>query len=156
MYADADYADKAHDRRSVSGIEILLDGIFVSHASKTHHIVSLSTSEAEHIAAGDGVKEALFVRAVLSFIMLETIGASIKILEDNPVAMELIENPLSSARSKHIDVRFYFIRDLFRTRKIIVEYVASAEQHADILTKALSRAKFQYDRKGLMNVMEGL
>ena len=49
-----------------------------------------------------------------------------------------IENPLSSARSKHIDVRFYFIRDLFRTLKISVEYVASAEQHADILTTALS------------------
>ena len=47
----------------------------------------------------------------------------------------LIEKPLSSARSKHIDARFHFIRDMFRTRTISVEYVESAEQHADIFTK---------------------
>ena len=154
VYADADYADKANDRRSVSGIAVTLGGTVVSHASKTKHFVSLSTLEAEHIVAGDRVKEALFVRAVLSFIAPKTSGASNKVLEDNQGAKALIENPLSSARSKHIDVRFHFIGDLFRTRKISVEDVASAEQHADILTKALSRANFQYHRKRLMNLSE--
>ena len=67
VYADADYADKANDRRSVSGIAVTLGGTVVSHAGMTQHVVSLSTSKAEYIAAGDGVKEALFVRAVLSF-----------------------------------------------------------------------------------------
>ena len=64
------------------------------------------------------------MRAVLSFIAPETSGASIKVLEDNQGAKALTENPLSSARSKHIDVRYHFIRDLFRTRNISVEYVA--------------------------------
>ena len=61
--------------------------------SKTQRVVSLSTSEAEYryIAAGEGVKEALFVRAVLSFIAPETSGASIKVLEDNQGAKVLIE-----------------------------------------------------------------
>ena len=68
VYADTDYADKANDRRSVSGISVTLGGTVVSHVGKTQHVVSLSTSEAEYIAAGDGVKEALFVRGVLSFI----------------------------------------------------------------------------------------
>ena len=126
----------------------------MSHTSKTQRVVSLSTSEAEYIAAGEGVKEALFVRAVLSFIAPETSGASIKVLEDNQGAKALIENPLSSARSKHIDVRYHFIRDLNRTRKISVEYVASAEQHADILTKALSGANLMYHRNHLMNLAE--
>ena len=67
------------------------------------------------------------MRAVLSFIAPETSGASIKVLEDNHEAKARIENPLSSARSNHIDVCFQFIRDLFRRRKIDVEYVASAE-----------------------------
>ena len=71
-FADADYADKTNDRRSVSGIAVTLGGTIVSHASKTQHVVSLSNSEAEYIAAGDGVKEALFVNAVLSFIAPET------------------------------------------------------------------------------------
>ena len=127
VYADVNYADKANDRRSVSGIAVTLGGTVVSHAGKTQYVVSLSTSEAEYIAAGDRVKEALFVCAVLSFIASEMSGASIKALENNQGAKALIENHLSSARSKHIDVRFHFIRDLFRTRKIRVEYVASAE-----------------------------
>ena len=86
------------------------------------------------------------MRAVLSFIAPETSGASIKVLEHSQGAKMLIKNPLSSARSKHINVCFHFIRDLFRTQKISVAYVASAEQHADILTKGLSRASFQYHR----------
>ena len=92
------------------------------------------------------------MRAVLSFIAPETSGATIKVLVDNQGAKALIENPLSSARSKHIDVRYHFIRDLFRTRKNYVEYVAWAEQHADILTKTLSRASLMYHRKHLMNL----
>ena len=82
MYADADYADKGNSRRSVSGVAVTLGGTVVSHVSKTQRVVSLSTSEAEIIAAGKRVKEALFVRAVLSFIAPETSGASIKALED--------------------------------------------------------------------------
>ena len=135
VYADADYADKVNDCRSVSGIEVTLGGTVESHESKTQRVVSLSTSEAEYIAAGDGVKEALFVRAVLPSITPETSGANIKVLEDNQGAKALIENPVSSARSKHIDARFQFIRDLFRIRKNNLEYVASPEQHADIFPK---------------------
>ena len=56
VYADADYADKANDRRSVSGIAVTLEGTDVSHASKIQHLVSLSISEAEYIAAGDEVR----------------------------------------------------------------------------------------------------
>ena len=104
VYADADYADKANDRRSVSGTAITLGGTAVSHANKTQHVVSLSTSEAEYIAAADGVKEALFARVVLSFVAPKTSGASIKALEDNQRAKALIENPLSSARSKQMDL----------------------------------------------------
>ena len=90
----------------------------------------------------------------LSFITPKTSEASIKVLEDNQGAKALIKIPLSSARSKHIDVRFYFIRDLYRTRKISEEYVASAEQHVDILTETLSRANFHYHRKRLINILE--
>ena len=90
MYADANYVNKDNDRRSVSGIVGTLGGTVVSHASKTHHAVSLLTSKAEYLAAGDGVKEALFVPAVLSFIAPETCGASIKVLEDNQGTKALI------------------------------------------------------------------
>ena len=138
VYADAGYANRDNDSRSVSGIAVTLGGTVVSHASKTQRVVSLSTSEAKYTAAGDGFKEALFVRAVLSFIALETCGASVKILEDNQGTKALIENPLSSARSKHIDVRFHFIRELFKARNISVEYVAPAESSTPTYSPRLS------------------
>ena len=65
------------------------DGTAVSHTSKTQRVVSLPTSEAKYIAAGKGIKEALFVRAVLSFTAPETIGASTNVLEDNQGAKAL-------------------------------------------------------------------
>ena len=83
VYADADYAYKANDKRSVSGRAVTLGGTFVSHASTAQHIVSLSPTKTDYIATEDGVKEALFVPAVLSFIAPETSEASIKVLEDN-------------------------------------------------------------------------
>ena len=64
VYADADYTNRENDMRSVSGTAVPLGGAVGSHASKTQRVVLLSTSEAEYIAAGDGVKEASFVRAV--------------------------------------------------------------------------------------------
>ena len=154
VYADADYANKDNDRRSVSGVVVTLRGTVVSHASKTQRVVSLSTSEAGYIAAEDGVKETLFVCAVLSFIAPKKCWASVKVFQDNQGTKALIENPLSSTRSKHINVRFHFIRELFKARKISVECVASAEQHADILTKALNRANFRCHCKHLMNLAE--
>ena len=152
VYADADYANMENDRRSALGIAVILRATVVSHASKTQRVVSLSTSEAEDIGAGDGVKEALFVRAVLSFIVSETCGASVKVLENNQGTNALIKNPMSSARSNGIDVRFHFIHELFKARNISVEYVASPDQHANILTKDLSRANFRYQLNGAPRV----
>ena len=65
VYADAGYADKDNSRRSVSGVAVTLGGTVMSHVSKIQRVLSLLTSEAEYIAAGEGVKEALFLCAVL-------------------------------------------------------------------------------------------
>lgn len=91
----------------------------------------------EYVALGDGVKEALFRRAGLSFIAPELTGSSIRALEDNQGAIAPAENHLSSARSKHIDVRLHYYRELLRPRRIAVPYMPALEQHADLLMKAL-------------------
>ncbi|CAB1102057.1 unnamed protein product [Ectocarpus sp. CCAP 1310/34] len=153
VYVDASYAD-TKDRRSMSGLATTVGGTVVSHGSKTQSIVSLSSTEAEYIAAGEGVKEALFVRDVLSFVAPEPSGSSIQVLEGNQGAIALVQNPLSSGRTKHIDVRFHFIRGLFRPGDIAVKFVPTTEQHADLLTKGLSRASLQYHRRKLMILPE--
>ena len=71
---------------------------------------------------------------------------------DNEGAVALANNPLSSARTKHIDVRFHFIRELVRSKTISVKYVSTKEQHADILTKALTGITFRNHRDFLMNL----
>ena len=149
VYEDVDYANKANDRRSVFGIAVTLGGTVLSHANTTGMSCRCRPQRQSASQLGTGSRT-LFVRAVLFFNAPETSGTSIKVFEDNQGVKALIENPLSSARSKHIVMRFHFVRDLFRTRKISVEHIASAEQHADILTKALSKTNFQYHRKLLV------
>ena len=76
-YSDADYADKSNDRRSVSGTVITLEGAAVSWASSTQRCGTLSTAEAEYVALGEGVTEAWFTEAVLSFICPELTGSCV-------------------------------------------------------------------------------
>ena len=153
VYVDADYADKANDRRSVSGIAVTFGGTAVCHASKIQHVV-IDLRGRVHCGWGRGQGGSVCACLVLSFIAPETSGATINVFGDNQGAEALIESPLSSARSKHIDVRFCFIHDLFRKQKTSVDYGVSTEKHADILTKALSRVNFHYHRKRLMNLSE--
>ena len=112
MYVDADFASKANDRRSVSGAVLLVAGMIVAWFSRTQKCITLSTSEAEYVGMGDGVKEALFVNGLLVFLRPSDKIAKIQVLEDNEGAIALAENPLSSGNSKHIDIRHHFLRSL--------------------------------------------
>ncbi|CAB1112339.1 unnamed protein product [Ectocarpus sp. CCAP 1310/34] len=83
-----------------------------------------------------------------------SLSSTIQVLEDNQGAIALVQNPLNSGRTKHIDVRFHFIRALFRSGDISVKFVPATEQQANLPTKALSRASLQYHRRKLMNLPE--
>ena len=152
VFVDANYAEKADDRRSVSGVSVTVGKSSASWFSSTQKIVTLSTTEAEYVALGDGISEALFVKGVLSFIIPSISENCIKVFVDNDGAISLANNPLRSARAKHIDVRFHFIRELTRSKTISIEYVPTKEQRADILTKALTGAIFKEHRDFLMNL----
>ena len=95
---------------------------------------------------GEEVKEALFTGAVSSFIRPQLSESCVRVYEDNG-ARALAENSLSSARCKHIDMRLHFVRELLRAKKIGIQFVASEEQHADILTKSLAATPFKSHRK---------
>ena len=80
------------------------------------------------------------------------VGPLIDTYKDNEGANAMAENPQGSHRSKHIDVRFHFLRGLVRLGQVAVHSVASANQHADFLTKPLGRETFQRHRDFLMNL----
>ncbi|CAM9974568.1 unnamed protein product, partial [Ectocarpus sp. 4 AP-2014] len=101
----------------------------------TQKITSLSIAEAEYRALGDGVKEALFAKSVASFIAPSLLQKPTMVYVDNDGAINLATNSFSSARTKHIDVRFHFVRELVSSATIEVEYVSTTEQRADILQR---------------------
>ena len=82
--ADANYAKKETDRRSISSVAILLGGAAVSASSRTQHCVTLSTTEAEYVAMAEGAKEGMFVRTVLSFIFPRDVPEGI---EEYPIKL---------------------------------------------------------------------
>ena len=152
LFADADYADKCNVRRSVSSVAVMLGNAAVSASSTTQHCVTLSTSEAEYDAMTHGAKTALATKAVLDFVQPHLSGRAIDMYDDNEGENALAENLQSSHRSKHIDVRFHFLLGLVRLGQVTIHSVASAEQHAAILTKPLGRQTFRRHRDFRMNL----
>ena len=118
VYVDADYANKDNDRRSVSGVAVMVGGTVVNASSTTQHCVTLSTSETEYVAMAQGAKAALFTKAVLDFLQSELANETIDLFEDNQGAIAIAENPISGGWTKHIDVRYHFIRELVE-RKVL-------------------------------------
>ena len=122
--------------------------------SRTQKCVILSTTEAEYVALGDTFREVMFIRYVWSFFLLSFGATCMTVLEDNEGARHLVQNPVCTSNSKHIDVRHHFLRELIFRGEITLTstLVESEEQHADFLTKPLSNVTFCYHREFLMNI----
>ena len=106
MYADADYAAASNDRRSVSGVAVMLGGTAIGwKKSTTQKCVTTATCEAEYVALCDASKEALFTRAVLVFLQSELSGMRVDTFGDNEGSKAIADNPSSASRSKHIDAK---------------------------------------------------
>ena len=137
VYVDADYANKNNDRRSVSGVVVMLGGTALNAGSTTQHCVTFPTSEAEYVAMAQGEKIALFPKVVLDFLQPELASETIDLFEHNQGTIAIAENPISRGRTKHIDVCYHFIRELVECNILNTQYTESSNQHADILTSRL-------------------
>ena len=105
-------------------------------------MVALSSCEAEYIAAAEAACEAVW----LALLLAELVGGAVlapKLKVDNKSAIALMRNPVHHDRSKHIDVKFHFIRECCDRKLIDVEFVGTELQLGNILTKALGRVRFQ-------------
>jgi len=138
---DADYAGDRDTRSSTTGYVFTLNGGCVTWSSKRQVSVSLSTTEAEFIAASEATKEAIWLRKLLAELGHECIEPT-ELYIDNQSAIKLSRNPEFHRRSKHIDVRHQFLCEKQRNGEIDTKYVKSAEQIADALTKPLCCEKF--------------
>ncbi|CAB1102978.1 unnamed protein product [Ectocarpus sp. CCAP 1310/34] len=139
VLVDADYASKATDRRSVSGGLVMCGGGCVAWFSRTQKCVTLSTTEAEYVVVADVLKEVLFLRQAWRSMLPDAGMPCIPVFEDNQGAIQIAHNPITNSNSKHIDVRHHFMRELVERKEISITHVPTQFQHADFLTKAISK-----------------
>nr|KYP55970.1 Retrovirus-related Pol polyprotein from transposon TNT 1-94 [Cajanus cajan] len=133
-YSDSDWCGDVDDRKSTSGYVFLLENTAFTWLSKKQPIVTLSTCEAEYVAASWSVCHAVWLSNLLRHMgVIRDEGIVIRV--DNKSAIELAKNLVNHGRSKHIDVRFHFIREQIREGKVELEHVESRAQAADIFTK---------------------
>ncbi|CAJ2632965.1 unnamed protein product [Trifolium pratense] len=140
-WSDSDYAGDLDDRKSTSGYVFMIGSKAVSWCSKKQPIVTLSTTEAEFIAAANCACQAIWLSRILDHISSWKKDC-ITLYCDNSSTIKLSKNPVMHGRSKHIDVRFHFLRDLTKDGKVQLLHCSSFEQTADIMTKALSLESF--------------
>jgi hypothetical protein len=139
-YSDADYAGNIDDRRSTSGQIFFLGGGPVSWGSTKQRSVSTSTTEAEYIALCEACKQGQWLRGLLRELKCtEFMNPSLAtpIFSDNQAAIAISKDPVAHSRTKHIDVRYHYIRELVCSGKTIIEYIRTEDMAADALTKPL-------------------
>ena len=149
-YVDADWAEDVESRRSTTGYAFKLNGGAISWCSRRQQLVTLSSTEAEYVAAAEAGKEVLHLRSLLSSIGLGCRGSTV-VFEDNKSTIKLSEGSGAHCRTKHIGVRWHALRDWVRNGELSLEYIPTGLQQADILTKAVGRVKFQELRGLLMS-----
>ena len=114
-------------------------------------MVTMSSTEAEYCALAYAAMEILYIIQLLKDLGFYN-GLPVTIFEDNaPVISMLHNDALNYNTTKHINPRFHFTKDLIKTGIIKVEKVPTANNIADIFTKALSREQFDYLSEKLMN-----
>jgi hypothetical protein len=145
-YSDSDYAGDVEDRKSTSGYVFLLSSGAVAWSSKKQPVVTLSTTEAEFIAAASCACQSVWMHRILEKLGHEQSKCTV-IFCDNSSAIKLSKNPVMHGRSKHIDVRFHFLRDLTKDGVVKLEHCGSKDQLADLMTKPLRLEVFVRLRK---------
>ena len=148
-FTDSDYVGDQGDRRSTSSYVFMLGIGVVSWSSKKQQIISLSTTEAEFIATRACACQAIWLRRILDELQFKQVEATTVFCNNS--AIKLSKNPVLHERSKHIDMKYYFLRDLSNDGTIKLVYCRSEDHVADIQTKSLKLATF-VKLRGLLGV----
>ncbi|KAH9669846.1 hypothetical protein KPL70_021959 [Citrus sinensis] len=140
-YSDNDWDGDVDDRKSTTRFVFFMGDTAFTWMSKKQPIVTLSTCEAEYVAATSSVCHAIWLRNLLKELSLPQEEPS-EICVDNKSTIALSKNPVFHDRSKHIDTRYHFIRECIARKEVQIKYVKSQDQAADIFTKPLNQEDF--------------
>jgi hypothetical protein len=139
-YTDSDYAADPIKRRSTTGFLFKLANGIISWQSRAQKTIALSATEAEYMALSDCSRQAVWIQNILSELGLNT--KAVPICADNEGGIFIASNPVQERRTKHIDVRYHYVRDLVEQKRVEIVWVPTDDNIADMFTKNLGHIKF--------------
>ena len=134
-FSDASFGGSRTDRKSTSGTCHFIGKSLISRFSKKQNCVSLSTCEAEYISAAFASTQVIYMQQTLKDFNINLTNSTIYC--DNTSTINLSKNPVNHSRTKHIDIRYHFLRDNIEKGIINLEHISTENQIADIFTKPL-------------------
>eukprot|EP00253_Pinus_taeda_P027160 PITA_27160 len=140
-YTDAEWVGNVDDRTSTSGGAFYMGSQLVSWFSKKQSSIALSIAEVEYVVAASCCTQLLWMMQTLQDIEM-TCTPSISVLCDNTSAISISKNPFTHSKTKHIPIKYHFLREQVLEQKVKLEYVPSKEHVSDIFTKPLPRETF--------------
>lgn len=141
-YCDSDWAGDEDNSKSTAGYIFMFAGGVVSWASKKQTVIALSTCEAEYMTLTLAAQEAIWIKELLNELFPNSTEA-IKIFCDNQGAIDLSKTGKYKTRTKHIRIRYHFIRECISNGDVRISKIETENQIADYLTKVLSKQKFK-------------
>jgi hypothetical protein len=139
-YCDASWASET-DSKSITGWIFKFGSGAISWMSKKQPIVALSTAEAEYVALSSATQEAVWIRRALNELGID-VSAPTPIYQDNQATIKIASNDMVLPRTKHIALRFHYVRDQVKSQEVAPIYCSTDTMIADVLTKPLQREKF--------------
>jgi hypothetical protein len=140
-YSDSDHNGDIDTSKSTSGILFFFGKSLISWQSVKQQVVALSSCEVEYITASTALTQALWLIQLLGDLLDRDTGA-VELRVDSKSALALVKNPIFHERSKHIRVRYQFIRGYIEEESFKACYINTKDQLVDLLTKPLGRIKF--------------
>ena len=146
VFADSDFCGDRNTRKSVTGYVVFVNDVAVSWKSKSQRNISLSSTEAEYVAVSEATRETKFIMNLLESVNVKY-KKPVKIRIDNIGAIFLVNNRNTSERTRHIDTRYHYVRNLIDDGSVIIEFINSKDNIADIFTKNLSDESYNKHNK---------
>ena len=140
MYSDSDCEGDTQTRKSISGWESFLEGCIISWGSRGQNTIAQSSTEAEIVAQNEAVRNLLFIKYIIEFLDI-SIESPITLFCDNN-GENFLANNFESKRTKHLDIKDLFLRDLIVDKIVRTKFIKSEENKADPFTKNVSEKLF--------------
>lgn len=145
-FSDSDWAGSVDDMKSTSGYCFSLGSACFSWCSKKQEIVAQSTAEAEFVAATSAVNQAIWLRKLLNDIGY-IMEKGTKVSVDNQAALAISKNPVFHGKTKHFNVKYYYLREVQQMGEVELIYCTTEDQLADIFTKSFHLSRFVWLRE---------